>query len=87
MVFVEYPRRGAWTLGFVTGHSKGKDGTVFLHLFLPTTPNPTSGWALFVPEKDVIPSEMTIEQGLKALISGGAAAPAITNLHQKSLNI
>lgn len=80
VVFVEYPRSGAWTIGFVTGQSKGKDGTVFVHLFLPTTPNPTSGWALFIPEEDVIPSEMTVEQGLKALISGGAVTPPITNL-------
>ncbi len=86
VVFVEYPRSGAWTLGFVTGQSKGKDGTVFLHLFLPTTPNPTSGWALFVPEEDIIPSEMSIEQGLKALISGGAVAPAVTNLHSRTHN-
>lgn len=81
VVFVEYPRTGTWTLGFVTGQSKGKDGTEFVHLFLPTTPNPTSGWALFVPEDDVIPSDMTVEQGLKALISGGAITPSVTNLH------
>jgi len=81
VVFVEYPRTGAWTLGFVTGQSKGKDGTDFIHLFLPTTPNPTSGWALFVPEDDVTPTEMTVEQGLKALISGGALTPPVTNLH------
>ncbi|MBU0712195.1 DUF502 domain-containing protein [bacterium] len=81
VVFVEYPRTGAWTLGFVTGQSKGKDGTDFIHLFLPTTPNPTSGWALFVPEDDVIPTEMTVEQGLKALISGGALTPPVTNLY------
>jgi len=81
VVFVEYPRTGAWTLGFVTGQSKGRDGTDFLHLFLPTTPNPTSGWALFVPEGDVIPTEMTVEQGLKVLISGGALAPDVLTLH------
>jgi uncharacterized membrane protein len=86
VVFVEYPRSGAWTLGFVTGRSKGKDGTAYLHLFLPTTPNPTSGWALFVPEQDIIPSEMSIEQGLKTLISGGAVTPANMNLRQKSSN-
>ena len=84
VVFVEYPRTGAWTLGFVTGQSKGRDGTEYIHLFLPTTPNPTSGWALFVPEDDVIPSEMTVEQGLKALISGGAITPPVTNLYDRS---
>lgn len=81
VVFVEYPRTGAWTLGFVTGQSKGKDGSDFIHLFLPTTPNPTSGWALFVAEDDVIPTDMTVEQGLKALISGGALMQKTTNLY------
>ena len=83
VVFVEYPRKGAWTLGFVTGQSTGIDGTEFIHLFIPTTPNPTSGWALFVPEDDVIPSEMTVEQGLKALISGGALTPPVMKLRRK----
>ncbi|MBO8130314.1 MAG: DUF502 domain-containing protein [Candidatus Marinimicrobia bacterium] len=75
VVFIEYPRSGIWTIAFVTGESVGKDGAEFYNLFVPTTPNPTSGWALFIPKEDVIPSEMTIEQGLKALISGGAVAP------------
>ncbi len=83
VVFVEYPRKGAWTLGFVTGQSTGMDGTKFIHLFIPTTPNPTSGWALFLPEDDVIPSEMTVEQGLKALISGGALTPPVMTLRRK----
>ena len=83
VVFLEYPRKGAWTLGFVTGQSTGADGTEFIHLFIPTTPNPTSGWALFIPEDDVIPSEMTVEQGLKALISGGALTPPVMKLRRK----
>jgi len=84
VVFVEYPQSDAWTMGFVTSRSKGKDGTDFIHLFIPTTPNPTSCWALFVPENDVIPSEITVEQCLKALISGGAVTPSVTNLHSRS---
>ena len=79
VVFIEYPRRGCWTLGFVTGQSVGKDGKKFVNVFLPTTPNPTSGWALFLEEKDIVPSEMTIEQGLKTIISGGAIAPTQMN--------
>ncbi|MDD5766256.1 MAG: DUF502 domain-containing protein [Candidatus Marinimicrobia bacterium] len=80
VVFVEYPRKECWTLGFVTGNSVGKDGKKFVNVFLPTTPNPTSGWALFIEEKDVLPSEMTIEQGLKVIISGGAIAPQQLNI-------
>lgn len=83
VVFVECPRKSAWTLGFVTGQSTGADGTKFIHLFIPTTPNPTSGWALFVPEDEVIPSEMTVEQGLKALISGGSLTPPVMKLRRK----
>ncbi len=84
VVFIEYPRRGVWTLGFVTGETVGKDGTEFYSLFIPTTPNPTSGWALFVPKGDVIPSRMSVEQGLKTLISGGSIAPPKMNLSGQS---
>lgn len=80
VVFLEYPRRGVWTLGFVTGRTTGKDGTKFYCLFIPTTPNPTSGWALFIPEDEVIPSEMSVERGLKTLISGGSITPPKVNL-------
>ncbi len=84
VVFVEYPRRSCWTLAFVTGKSQNAAGLTFVHLFLPTTPNPTSGWVLFVPEQDVIPAEMTIEQGLKAIISGGAVTPEVIHIANDS---
>jgi uncharacterized membrane protein len=80
VVYVEYPRKGIWTLGFVTGTAVGKDGSKFFTLFLPTTPNPTSGWALFVREDEVISSDMTIEEGLKAIISAGSIIPPQINL-------
>ncbi len=80
VVYVEYPRRGTWTLAFVTGKSQNETGISYLSLFLPTTPNPTSGWVLFVPEEDVLPADLTIEQGLKAIISGGAVLPGILKI-------
>lgn len=83
VVWLEYPRQGCWTIGFVTGQSVGKDGTKFVNLFVPTTPNPTSGWALFIAEDEVIYSDMTIEQGLKTIISGGAIAPPQINISGK----
>ncbi len=75
VVLIEYPRKGLWTLAFVTAYSKSKSGVQYVHVFLPTTPNPTSGFMLFVKEKDVRPSGLSIEEGLKTLISGGMIAP------------
>ncbi len=80
VVFLEYPRKGIWTMGFVTGQTIGKDGTKFYSIFIPTTPNPTSGWMLFIPEDDVVPSAMSVEQGLRTLISAGSIAPSKVNL-------
>jgi len=75
VVLIEYPRKDLWTLAFVTAYSKSKSNEQYVHVFLPTTPNPTSGFMLFVKEKDVKPSGMTVEEGLKTLISGGMIAP------------
>ena len=74
VVFIEYPRKGLWTLAFVTAYSKSKSNEQYVHIFLPTTPNPTSGLMLFVKEKDVRPSGLSVEEGLKTLISGGMIA-------------
>ncbi len=74
VVLIEYPRKGLWTLAFVTAYSKSKSDEQYVHVFLPTTPNPTSGFMLFIKEKDVRPSGLSIEEGLKTLISGGMIA-------------
>lgn len=74
VVLIEYPRKGLWTLAFVTAYSKSESDEQYVHIFLPTTPNPTSGFMLFVKEKDVRPSGLSIEEGLKTLISGGMIA-------------
>ncbi len=75
VVLIEYPRKGIYTLAFVTGISKGEvqdktQGNV-INLFVPTTPNPTSGFYLMVPEVDVINLDMSVEDAFKLLISGG----------------
>jgi len=79
VVMLEYPRRGIYALGFVTGETHGqiRDGTVeeSVSVFLPTTPNPTSGFLLFVPSTDVILMPMSIEEGMKTIISGGMYMP------------
>ena len=74
-VYIEYPRKGLWTMAFISGESKNKDGIPFYHLFVPTTPNPTSGFFLMIPQSDTIKTGMSVEQGLKTIISGGLLAP------------
>ena len=80
VVVVEYPRAGVFTVGFVTNEVRvempSAGGiTRSIMVFLPTTPNPTSGWLAIVPEKDVIDFDLSIEEGLKLIVSGGIVAP------------
>ena len=79
VVLVEYPRRGIGAIGFVTGPTQGevqeRTDEDLVNIFLPTTPNPTSGFLLFVPRKDLIHLEMTVEEGIKLVISGGIVTP------------
>ena len=56
---------------FVTNESKNKKGILFYHVFVPTTPNPTSGYFIIIPKKDTIESEISVEDGFKTIISGG----------------
>ncbi|MBH30991.1 MAG: hypothetical protein CMG71_03250 [Candidatus Marinimicrobia bacterium] len=74
-VLISYPRVGIWTIAFVTGESKDANGTAYYHLFVPTTPNPTSGVMVMIPRGDAIDSKLTVEEGLKMIISGGMLAP------------
>lgn len=79
VVMIEYPRKDMWVLGFLTGRTKGevqeKTSMGVVNIFVPTTPNPTSGFLLFVPEKDVIRMDMTVEEGLKLIVSAGIVTP------------
>ena len=75
VVFIEYPRKGIWTLSMVTGESKNENGELYYHIFVPTTPNPTSGYLLYLPQKDTRQTDMSIEEGMKIIISGGMLAP------------
>ncbi len=79
VVLVEFPREGVWTLGFVTGTTRGEVAArtrrSLLTVFVPTSPNPTGGYVLFVPEDKVIRLEMTVDDALKVVITGGVLAP------------
>ena len=71
VIWLQYPRKEIWSLGFVTGSSTSQDGIPYYNIFIATTPNPTSGFVIFVPQADTIDSNMPIEDGFKLLISGG----------------
>ncbi len=81
---VEYPRRGIWAIGFISTQAKGEiakkspDGQDLLSVFVPTTPNPTSGFLLFFPSSDVIELDMSIEEAAKLVISAGLVYPQKT---------
>ena len=80
VVLIEYPRKGIWTITMVTGSSQNKSGKEFYQLFVPTTPNPTSGYMLIVPKSDVTETNLSIEDGLKAVISGGLLANKVNSI-------
>ncbi len=73
VVMIEYPRKGIYSLAFVTNVIKDKKTK--LSLFISTTPNPTSGFYLIVPEEDTVPIDMTIEEGMKLVASAGIVTP------------
>lgn len=73
VVLVEWPRQGAYTVGFVTGEDRAPDGVVFLSVFIISAPNPTTGFLMLLPEADVVPTALTVEDGMKLVLSGGIA--------------
>ena len=81
VALVEYPRRDIWTIGFITGRSVDEiaetGGQPLINVFVPTTPNPTSGFLLFLPEKDVHRLSMPVEEAIKLVISGGIVTPPL----------
>jgi uncharacterized membrane protein len=91
VVLVEYPRRGIWALGFVTGvvtteiesHLQGS----MISVFVPTTPNPTTGWYAIVPESEIVNLSMSVEDAFKVIISGGIVTPTTAIPSQVFANI
>jgi uncharacterized membrane protein len=79
VVLVEFPRKGAYTVGFLTNKAGGEaqarlNGDIWT-VFVPTTPNPTSGFLLMVPKSEIIELDMSVGDGMKMIISGGAVVP------------
>lgn len=80
VVMVEYPRQGVYSIGFVTAETPvenltNSESQTILSIFIPTTPNPTSGFLVLIPEKDTIPVPIGIQKAFKLIISGGALVP------------
>ena len=82
VTLVEYPRKGCWTLGFIAGPTNGEPQSFFdqemVNVFVPTTPNPTSGFLLIVPRHELHILSMSVEEGFKMLISMGIITPPLT---------
>ncbi len=83
VVLVEYPRRGIWALAFVTGSLNSEIQLQMpepmLNLFIPTTPNPTTGWYAVVPAQDVVNLSMSVEDAFKVIVSGGIVNPGMNS--------
>jgi len=79
VVLVEFPRKEMWTLGLVIGETYGevleKTGKKMCNVYLPTTPNPTSGYLVFLPQEDMIRLDMKVDDCLKMIVSGGIVTP------------
>ncbi len=79
VVLIEYPRRGVYSIGFTTGVTKGEIKSAMdkygINVFVPTTPNPTSGIFLIVPREDIHFLKMSVEEGMKMVVSGGSVTP------------
>lgn len=80
VVYIEYPRKGMWTLGFVTGESVNETNEEFYHLFVPTTPNPTSGYFVIIAKEDTTPADVDVEEGFRMIVSSG-----IVGSHKNSI--
>jgi len=79
VVLVEYPRRGMWVIGFITGATEGEVQNLtedtLINIFVPTTPNPTSGFLIFVPRDEITVLDMSVEEGIKMVVSAGIVTP------------
>jgi uncharacterized membrane protein len=82
VILIEYPRKGLWTIAFITGgplwEAREKTGRELATVFVPTTPNPTSGFIILVPREDILTLDMSVEHAMRMIISLGVATPDAT---------
>ncbi len=80
VVLIEYPRRGLWALAFLSNRMEieiGEENRRLVSVFVPSTPTPISGWVILVPEEEAVILDMTVEEGIKFMVSGGVASPSL----------
>ena len=87
VVLIEYPRRGLWAIAFVTGAAVTSAPTKMLSVFIPTTPNPTSGWYSVVSEDDILNLSISVEDAFKVLLSGGIVGLRFAKVNNQTKSI
>jgi len=86
-VFVEYPSAGSYAIGFQTTSLESMEREHFYSVFVPTAPNPTSGFILYVNANKVFPAPFGVEEAMKIIVSGGVVAPAMINVNRTQLSV
>lgn len=90
VVLVQFPRNGIYTIGFITSEAKGEVQEItkedVINVFIPTVPNPTTGFFLMIPRNDITPLKMSIEDGIKLIISGGIVVPPYNSESERNKN-
>jgi len=79
VVLIEFPRKGIWTIGFITNESRLQSGEIQLNIFIPTAPNPTSGFLQILKEDEVIRTDIPVDEALKMVISAGKVSPEVVS--------
>ena len=80
VVIIQYPRPGLWTYAMVTGECINNENVEYYNLFVPTTPNPTSGYLIIIEKTDVVDTDLSVDDGLSVIISGGMVSPERINI-------
>ena len=85
MALVEFPRPGMKTIGFVTNRIKDAAGNKLVNVYIPTTPNPTSGYLEIIPEEDIVVIDMSIDDAIKMVVSGGMVSPEVIDKPKQNI--
>ena len=80
VVMIQYPRKGLWTIAMVTGESINKNKKEFYTLFVPSTPNPTTGYMIIISKEDVVNTDLSVEDATKVILSGGLVTPNLDKI-------
>ena len=80
VVMIQYPRKGLWTIAMVTGESVNKNKKEFYTLFVPSTPNPTTGYMIIISKDDVVNTDLSVEDATKVILSGGLVTPNLDKI-------